>query len=1272
VPSEIFYCSRCQTRLFGNQFLEGTAFRVRDQVSCENCLGEIIAPLSLEEQQEILLQVKALKDSQVMEELPLAPSEVINQEEFFELDSPEEQTGTDDFFELDTPDKRAARTRKAKAVPVTSQAQAVEESQNRAVVIFLVCLIGIAALGGILYYNSTTDATPTSGAERPERTSYNPAPRTYGSTATDPRADEVKALLAKAADFTKANPMDLAGQQEAYKKALDLAVGSSWGPDARREYDGILLKHKELVNKEFDALDKETASAVEKEDFKPAMDRLDQAKGKYNIGEWTGGVDLRSRNLKNSIWKVLFPLRDKALDAQKHKKDADVKAVVDRVAKWNLPEFSRELDNALGGGGLVSPVTTSKTPTDAAPPSSEFQTYETRWRQAMDFATIRNYDSALAALDKAGADLKEADAKAALAADKEILAKVQALYKDTLQVISLWKRNEKIPLESFDENFSNQRSEDPFLRADSERIDVARAGAPFAVEISELTARSLTNLLRKNKPTLSDADAKTAATLCLLEGELEAARQNFPGPTDQIPYRYWSLASKIAESRSSTSEANKRELAARRTYFAAEQGYADVKSRAAAVQNFRELLSLYPGTAIVERHRAQILARRDGAKEYVFLPDDMEGGGTFNKSGKQPKFGECWTSTADSDPSRGARNYVNVKFYAFPDVTYYCWAYVGACCQETFAAFYQATDLTYTKGSEVLKLDPGSNASLPLRNSITFLKKYHVEHGGPKEAKTWQWAELKLPKYAQPGIKDVRVVTDQKGYSVAFIVVSAARTNPPNEAEMRSWIRKPEALAIAEEKPATPESGPVVEARDPSLVGHWTLDEVGATAIDTSGRDNSGVLVNEPSRVPGKNGGAIALDGKDRYVSIPNSEILDKLQEGTFTLAAWFKPNSKPGSPMDAAYAILAKSPSHEGISYNADQKFVMDHVLANGQVVSAVSTTAFPPGNYYHVAGVVSRSEGSVRIYVNGRQEGAGSFTGGGPAKDFKNETWKIGIAAPAGGDKRWSADGIVDDVRVYNRALQTADLRTIAGLSGGNAPSVVITSPLPGEKFDPNATVNIVATVTPADRITKIEFYAGSTLLGKRSDPPFSFSWAKVAGGTYTIVAKAFDRSGTVYASTPLTIKVGNPTLYRALNLGGPSVRVGDVDFEGKGAKKASIIGSPVQLNLELTPPPDGATAPLLKGAVVQPLGTSVSLIDIPNGTYQVFLYVCAGANPQVYDLQIAGRVVQSKIQSGPPGTWAKLGPWVVDSSGGLLEIAAKNGEVNFCALEVWRVAR
>src|SRR5204862_7239913 len=135
----------------------------------------------------------------------------------------------------------------------------------------------------------------------------------------------------------------------------------------------------------------------------------------------------------------------------------------------------------------------------------------------------------------------------------------------------------------------------------------------------------------------------------------------------------------------------------------------------------------------------------------------------------------------------------------------------------------------------------------------------------------------------------------------------------------------------------------------------------------------------------------------------------------------------------------------------------------------------------------------------------------------------------------QRLSADGIVDDVRVYTRSLQAGDLKTIAGIAGGAPPAIVITSPLPGEKFDAGSTITVSATATPADRIAKLEFYAGGTLLASRTTPPFSHTWSKVAGGTYIVTARALDKSGTLFTSTPVTVRVGNPSLYRAVNLGG-----------------------------------------------------------------------------------------------------------------------------------------
>src|SRR5206468_6919495 len=142
---------------------------------------------------------------------------------------------------------------------------------------------------------------------------------------------------------------------------------------------------------------------------------------------------------------------------------------------------------------------------------------------------------------------------------------------------------------------------------------------------------------------------------------------------------------------------------------------------------------------------------------------------------------------------------------------------------------------------------------------------------------------------------------------------------------------------------------------DPTLVGHWKLDDAGGTALDASGNDNTGVLVGDPARGLGKIGNALLLDGKDRYVKIPASATLDKVQDGSFTLAAWFRPNAKPAaadvSAKDGAYAIFMKA-GVEGLRYGSDQKFRMEHAMGGNAVASAVSGETYAPGTFRHLVG--------------------------------------------------------------------------------------------------------------------------------------------------------------------------------------------------------------------------------------------------------------------------------------------------------------------------------
>ena len=112
-------------------------------------------------------------------------------------------------------------------------------------------------------------------------------------------------------------------------------------------------------------------------------------------------------------------------------------------------------------------------------------------------------------LRERNAGAKENDVKTMAAADQDILRRIQTVYREAILTIANWARNEKIPLEYLDENLTNERSEDPYLRADGEKVEVVRGGQPFAIELSELTPRSLANLLRKRKPDLSKDDARS-------------------------------------------------------------------------------------------------------------------------------------------------------------------------------------------------------------------------------------------------------------------------------------------------------------------------------------------------------------------------------------------------------------------------------------------------------------------------------------------------------------------------------------------------------------------------------------------------------------------------------------------------------------------------------------------------------------------------------------------------------------------------------------------
>jgi hypothetical protein len=107
---------------------------------------------------------------------------------------------------------------------------------------------------------------------------------------------------------------------------------------------------------------------------------------------------------------------------------------------------------------------------------------------------------------------------------------------------------------------------------------------------------------------------------------------------------------------------------------------------------------------------------------------------------------------------------------------------------------------------------------------------------------------------------------------------------------------------------------------------------------------------------------------------------------------------------------------------------------------------------------------------------------------------------------------------------ATTTSSVITVTVSAAANqSPTVTLTAPVSGSTYTAPASVSITATAADADgTISKVEFYNGTMLLSSDASSPYSYTWASVAAGTYSITAKAYDNLSATTTSAVSTITV------------------------------------------------------------------------------------------------------------------------------------------------------
>jgi hypothetical protein len=331
---------------------------------------------------------------------------------------------------------------------------------------------------------------------------------------------------------------------------------------------------------------------------------------------------------------------------------------------------------------------------------------------------------------------------------------------------------------------------------------------------------------------------------------------------------------------------------------------------------------------------------------------------------------------------------------------------------------------------QVLALDVNTDASSfsAARSSIDRLTGGHT----PETHSMRRFVEQLETRSKQQDARESSAVRDwreaQKLYEAGIWKECAAALTAFNEKHGAAKI----ALANAEQIKTMQARSTDMQKLDVGLVGHWKFDEgSGTSTTDSTANKYEGTLIGGPTWVPGKNGAALQFDGKDDYIQLPTADPLDRLHEKNYSVCAWYKPDSRPtgsGPNNVAQHGIVIRTGWHLGLTYTSAGKFTMMHRTI-GDMTYVAESTPFAIGVNYHLVGTVNRDDGWVRIYVNGVMIGEKKFEPKTAARSFPKEGWKVGFAGLV--SKQWAhhhpAKGIIDDVRLYNRALTENDVQLL-----------------------------------------------------------------------------------------------------------------------------------------------------------------------------------------------------------------------------------------------------
>ncbi|MCU7796882.1 MAG: DUF4347 domain-containing protein [Candidatus Thiodiazotropha sp. (ex Myrtea spinifera)] len=203
------------------------------------------------------------------------------------------------------------------------------------------------------------------------------------------------------------------------------------------------------------------------------------------------------------------------------------------------------------------------------------------------------------------------------------------------------------------------------------------------------------------------------------------------------------------------------------------------------------------------------------------------------------------------------------------------------------------------------------------------------------------------------------------------------------------------------------------------LVGYYDFEEgSGAAAIDSSATGNNGTLIGSPVYTTGQVGSyALSFNGDFDRVEAPDS-LATNFGNGDFAVGFWFNSTYSGGTAR-----LVGDMDGGDGyVFYTTGVGDVTFGVISGIDSVTLASGGLFD-GNWHHVVGMVNGADWS--LYVDGTL--VDSINNGFVGNIDNSNTLRIGASSASHNEY----DGLIDDVRIYDRALTTTDINELIALA-------------------------------------------------------------------------------------------------------------------------------------------------------------------------------------------------------------------------------------------------